>query len=214
MYIGNDGYQIAGVAVDVHDLIVEVRKGNFCVGEALDGEPVAEAIQFLGVACAHGQISLSIYVQINISQVQIVVFKVMIYRVAGKGLVVQMDVFRRDLNLVAQLQLWSRLAGLVKEVPVCHAVRILDAVEKILTLNGIVSVLYPSVRHGLRLDRLDPVISVIVQLISQSDGGTSRGDDRRQNAHRKVYGVRVSGRGLAVIGGEHQLVIAHVKGLV
>ena len=76
LLVGGDGQHVAGLAVDVDDLIVHVRQRHLGVHEALDGEPVAEGVQLEGLTHSHVLVALGIDVQVNVRPVIHVIFKV------------------------------------------------------------------------------------------------------------------------------------------
>ena len=133
--VRGDGHHVAGVAVDVDDLIVHIRQGHLGVHKALDGKPVAEGVQLERLAHGHALVALGVDVQIDVGAVIHVLLKA-VDRVLGEALVADVQILRRQGDGLA-------LAP-VLIVPIGHAVGVLHPVE-------IVRVLIHAVGDGVGL---------------------------------------------------------------
>ena len=133
--VRGDGHHVAGLAVDVDDLIVHIRQGHLGIHKALDGEPVAEGVQLEGLAHGHALVALGVDVQIDVSAVVLVLLEA-VDRALGKARVADVQVLRRQGDGVVRAP--------VLIVPVGHAVGVLHAVE-------IVRVLIHAVGDGVGL---------------------------------------------------------------
>ena len=117
--IGSDAHHVAGLAVEVHHLVVGIRQGDLGVDEALDRLPVTEHIQLIGVAGVHVHVALGVDVQIHIAQIVGVLIE------PADGILVE---------IVVHVQIVTGhddilIGGPLVEVPVGHAVGILHPHE-------------------------------------------------------------------------------------
>ena len=117
--IGSDAHHVAGLAVEVHHLVVGIRQGDLGVHEALNGLPVTEHIQLIGVAGVHVHVALGVDVQIHIAQIVGVLIK------PADGILVE---------IVVHMQIGTGhddilIGGPLVEVPIGHAVGILHPHE-------------------------------------------------------------------------------------
>ena len=133
--VRGDGHHVAGLTVNVDDLIMHIRQGHLGVHKALDGEPVAEGVQLEGLAHGHALVALCVDVQIDVGAVIHVLFEA-VDRVLGEALVADVQILRRQGDGVVRAP--------VLIVPVGHAVGVLHAVE-------IVRVLIHAVGDGVGL---------------------------------------------------------------
>ena len=117
--IGSDAHHVAGLAVEVHHLVVGIRQGDLGVHEALNGLPVTEHIQLIGVAGVHVHVALGVDVQIHIAQIVGVLIE------PADGILVE---------IVVHVQIVTGhddilIGGPLVEVPIGHAVGILHPHE-------------------------------------------------------------------------------------
>ena len=117
--IGSDAHHVAGLAVEVHHLVVGIRQGDLGVHEALNGLPVTEHIQLIGVAGVHVHVALGVDVQIHIAQIVGVLVE------PADGILVE---------IVVHVQIVTGhddilIGGPLVEVPIGHAVGILHPNE-------------------------------------------------------------------------------------
>ena len=160
--VRGDGHHVAGLAVDVDDLIVHIGQGHLGVHKALDGEPVAEGVQLERLAHGHALVALGVDVQIDVGAVIHVLLKA-VDRVLGKALVADVHILRRQGDGLA-------LAPALI-VPVGHAVGVLHAVE-------IVRVLIHAVGDGVGLriaaHGLDVGVHIVLGQRTHGDSGARR----------------------------------------
>ena len=117
--IGSDAHHVAGLAVEVHHLVVGIRQGDLGVHEALNGLPVTEHIQLIGVAGVHVHVALGVDVQIHVAQIVGVLIE------PADGILVE---------IVVHMQIGTGhddilIGGPLVEVPVGHTVGILHPNE-------------------------------------------------------------------------------------
>ena len=117
--IGSDAHHVAGLAVEVHHLVVGIRQGDLGVHEALNGLPVTEHIQLIGVAGVHVHVALGVDVQIHIAQIVGVLIE------PADGILVE---------IVVHVQIVTGhddilIGGPLVEVPIGHTVGILHPNE-------------------------------------------------------------------------------------
>ena len=160
--VRGDGHHVAGLAVDVDDLIVHIGQGHLGVHKALNGEPVAEGVQLERLAHGHALVTLGVDVQVDVGAVIHVLLKA-VDRVLGKALVADVQILRRQGDGLA-------LAPALI-VPVGHAVRVLHAVE-------IVRVLIHAVGDGVGLliaaHGLDVGVHIVLGQRTHGDSGAHR----------------------------------------
>ena len=157
--VRGDGHHVAGLAVDVDDLIVHIRQGHLGIHKALDGEPVAEGVQLEGLAHGHALVALGVDVQIDVSAVVLVLLEA-VDRALGKARVADVQVLRRQGDGVVRAP--------VLIVPVGHAVGVLHPVE-------IVRVLIHAVGDGVGLRIAAHGLDVGVHIVL---GQRTHGDSR------------------------------------
>ena len=117
--IGSDAHHVAGLAVEVHHLVVGIRQGDLGVHEALNGLPVTEHIQLIGVAGVHVHVALGVDVQIHVAQIVGILIE------PADGILVE---------IVVHVQIGTGhddilIGGPLVEIPVGHAVGILHPHE-------------------------------------------------------------------------------------
>ena len=172
--IGSDAHHVAGLAVEVHHLVVGIRQGDLGVHEALNGLPVTEHIQLIGVAGVHVHVALGVDVQIHIAQIVGVLIE------PADGILVE---------IVVHVQIVTGhddilIGGPLVEVPVGHAVGILHPYE----------VVQAGLRHpighgdgvavlggGAVLQRTEELIGIVVAEGTHADG--------RAGGSRHLHGV-------------------------
>ena len=118
--VRGDGHHVAGIAVDVDDLIVHIGQGHLGVHKALDGEPVAEGVQLERLAHGHALVALGVDVQVDVGAVIHVLFKA-VDRALGKARVADVQVILRQGD--------GRIGFPAGIVPVSHAAGVLHPVE-------------------------------------------------------------------------------------
>ena len=161
--IGSDAHHVAGLAVEVHHLVVGIRQGDLGVHEALNGLPVTEHIQLIGVAGVHVHVALGVDVQIHIAQIVGVLIE------PADGILVE---------IVVHVQIVTGhddilIGGPLVEVPIGHAVGILHPHE----------VVQGGLRHpighgdsvavlggGAVLQRTEELIGIVVAEGTHADG--------------------------------------------
>ena len=172
--IGSDAHHVAGLAVEVHHLIVGIRQGDLGVHEALNGLPVTEHIQLIGVAGVHVHVALGVDVQIHIAQIVGVLIE------PADGILVE---------IVVHVQIVTGhddilIGGPLVEVPIGHAVGILHPHE----------VVQGGLRHPIGhgdgvavlggsavLQRTEELIGIVVAEGTHADG--------RAGGSRHLHGV-------------------------
>ena len=172
--IGSDAHHVAGLAVEVHHLVVGIRQGDLGVHEALNGLPVTEHIQLIGVAGVHVHVALGVDVQIHIAQIVGVLIE------PADGILVE---------IVVHVQIVTGhddilIGGPLVEVPIGHAVGILHPHE----------VVQGGLRHpighgdgvavlggGAVLQRTEELIGIVVAEGTHADG--------RAGGSRHLHGV-------------------------
>ena len=192
--VRGDGHHVAGIAVDVDDLIVHIGQGHLGVHKALDGKPVAEGVQLELLAHGHALIALGVDVQIDVGAVIHVLFKA-VDRVLGKALVADVQVLRRQGDGLA-------LAPALI-VPVGHAIGVLHAVE-------IVRVLIHAVGDGvgrlIAAHGLDIGVHIVLGQRTHGDSRALRHAERDVDAgvalggDRCRAGERLFHRGCVLVG--------------
>ena len=165
--IGSDAHHVAGLAVEVHHLVVGIRQGDLGVHEALDRLPVTEHIQLIGVAGVHVHVALGVDVQIHIAQIVGVLIE------PADGILVEIVVHMQIVTGHDDIL----IGGPLVEVPVGHAVGILHPHE----------VVQAGLRHpighgdsvavlggGAVLLRTEELIGIVVAEGTHADGGAGR----------------------------------------
>ena len=172
--IGSDAHHVAGLAVEVHHLVVGIRQGDLGVHEALNGLPVTEHIQLIGVAGVHVHVALGVDVQIHIAQIVGVLIE------PADGILVE---------IVVHVQIVTGhddilIGGPLVEVPVGHAVGILHPHEVVqaglrrpIGHGDGVAVL----GGGAVLQRTEELIGIVVAEGTHADG--------RAGGSRHLHGV-------------------------
>ena len=172
--IGSDAHHVAGLTVEVHHLVVGIRQGDLGVHEALNGLPVTEHIQLIGVAGVHVHVALGVDVQIHIAQIVGVLIE------SADGILVE---------IVVHVQIVTGhddilIGGPLVEVPIGHAVGILHPNEVV--QGGLrrpighgdgVAVL----GGGAVLQRTEELIGIVVAEGTHADG--------RAGGSRHLHGV-------------------------
>ena len=118
--VRGDGHHVAGIAVDVDDLIVHIGQGHLGVHKALDGEPVAEGVQLELLAHGHALVALGIDVQVDVGAVIHVLLEA-VDRVLGEARIADVQILRRQGD--------GRIGFPAGIVPVSHAAGVLHPVE-------------------------------------------------------------------------------------
>ena len=165
--IGSDAHHVAGLAVEVHHLVVGIRQGDLGVDEALDRLPVTEHIQLIGVAGVHVHVALGVDVQIHIAQIVGILIE------PADGILVE---------IVVHMQIGTGhddilIGGPLVEIPVGHTVGILHPHE----------VVQAGLRHPIGhgdsvavlsgdavLLRTEELIGIVVAEGTHTDGGAGR----------------------------------------
>ena len=172
--IGSDAHHVAGLAVEVHHLVVGIRQGDLGVHEALNGLPVTEHIQLIGVAGVHVHVALGVDVQIHIAQIVGVLIE------PADGILVE---------IVVHVQIVTGhddilIGGPLVEVPIGHAVGILHPHEVVqaglrrpIGHGDGVAVL----GGGAVLQRTEELIGIVVAEGTHADG--------RAGGSRHLHGV-------------------------
>ena len=189
--IGSDAHHVAGLAVEVHHLVVGIRQGDLGVHEALNGLPVTEHIQLIGVAGVHVHVALGVDVQIHIAQIVGVLIE------PTDGILVE---------IVVHVQIVTGhddilIGGPLVEVPIGHAVGILHPHE----------VVQGGLRHPIGhsdgvavlggsavLQRTEELIGIVVAEGTHADG--------RAGGSRHLHGI-----GLGYGDGEGLSAAAHLR---
>ena len=189
--IGSDAYHVAGLAVEVHHLVVGIRQGDLGVHEALNGLPVTEHIQLIGVAGVHVHVALGVDVQIHTAQIVGVLIE------PADGILVE---------IVVHVQIVTGhddilIGGPLVEVPIGHAVGILHPHE----------VVQAGLRHpighgdgvavlggGAVLQRTEELIGIVVAEGTHADS--------RAGGSRHLHGV-----GLGYGDGEGLSAATHLR---
>ena len=165
--IGSDAHHVAGLAVEVHHLVVGIRQGDLGVHEALNGLPVTEHIQLIGVAGVHVHVALGVDVQIHIAQIVGVLIE------PADGILVE---------IVVHVQIVTGhddilIGGPLVEVPIGHTVGILHphevvqvALRRPIGHGDGVAVL----GGGAVLQRTEELIGIVVAEGTHADGGAGR----------------------------------------
>ena len=160
--VRGDGHHVAGIAVDVDDLIVHIGQGHLGVHKALDGEPVAEGVQLELLAHGHALVALSIDVQVDVGAVIHVLLEA-VDRVLGEARIPDVQVILRQGD--------GRIGFPAGIVPVSHAVGVLHAVE-------IVRVLIHAVGDGvgrlIAAHGLDIGVHIVLGQRTHGDSGILR----------------------------------------
>ena len=189
--IGSDAHHVAGLAVEVHHLVVGIRQGDLGVHEALNGLPVTEHIQLIGVAGVHVHVALGVDVQIHIAQIVGVLIE------PADGILVE---------IVVHVQIVTGhddilIGGPLVEVPIGHAVGILHphevvqaALRRPIGHGDGVAVL----GGGAVLQRTEELIGIVVAEGTHADG--------RAGGSRHLHGV-----GLGYGDGERLSAAAHLR---
>ena len=189
--IGSDAHHVAGLAVEVHHLVVGIRQGDLGVHEALNGLPVTEHIQLIGVAGVHVHVALGVDVQIHIAQIVGVLIE------PADGILVE---------IVVHVQIVTGhddilIGGPLVEVPIGHAVGILHphevvqaALRRPIGHGDGVAVL----GGGAVLQRTEELIGIVVAEGTHADG--------RAGGSRHLHGV-----GLGYGDGEGLSAAAHLR---
>ena len=182
--IGSDAHHVAGLAVEVHHLVVGIRQGDLGVHKALNGLPVTEHIQLIGVAGVHVHVALGVDVQIHIAQIVGVLIE------PADGILVE---------IVVHVQIVTGhddilIGGPLVEVPIGHAVGILHPNE----------VVQAGLRHpighgdgvavlggGAVLQRTEELIGIVVAEGTHADGraGRSRHLHSKGLGHGDIEGL-------------------------
>ena len=120
--VGDDGDNVAGVALGINDGVMHIGEAHLGVHKALNGHPVAEHIEFKGLSHIQVQPALAVGVQIDVRHVIDVLVKAA-DRVLCERVAVQVQIVRRDPDL--------RVGRPLGEVPVGHAGGVLHPVEMV-----------------------------------------------------------------------------------
>ena len=165
--IGSDAHHVAGLAVEVHHLVVGIRQGDLGVKEALDRLPVTEHVQLIGVAGVHVHVALGVDVQIHVAQIVGVLIE------PADGILVE---------IVVHVQIVTGhddilIGGPLVEIPIGHTVGILHPNE----------VVQAGLRHPIGhgdsvavlsgdavLLRTEELIGIVVAEGTHADGGAGR----------------------------------------
>ena len=187
--VRGDGHHVAGIAVDVDDLIVHIRQGHLGVHMALDGEPVAEGVQLERLAHGHAFVALGVDVQVDVGAVIHVPLEA-VDRVLGEARIPDVQILRRQGDGVVRAP--------VLIVPVGHAVGVLHAVE-------IVRVLIHAVGDGIGLriaaHGLDIGVHIVLGQRTHGDSGACRNGKGHVHASLAADGETVVHGGGLLRGG-------------
>ena len=187
--VRGDGHHVAGIAVDVDDLIVHIGQGHLGVHKALDGEPVAEGVQLERLAHRHALVALGVDVQIDVGAVIHVLVEA-VDRALGKARVADVQVILRQGD--------GRIGFPAGIVPVGHAVGVLHAVE-------IVRVLIHAVGDGVGLriaaHGLDIGVHIVLGQRTHGDSGACRNGKGHGHASLAADGETVVHGGSLLRGG-------------
>ena len=187
--IRGDGHHVAGIAVDVDDLIVHIGQGHLGVHKALDGEPVAEGVQLERLAHGHALVALGIDVQVDVGAVIHVLLEA-VDRVLGEARIADVQILRRQGDGVVRAP--------VLIVPVSHAVGVLHAVE-------IVRVLIHAVGDGvgrlIAAHGLDVGVHIVLGQRTHGDSGACRNGKGHVHASLAADGETVVHGGGLLRGG-------------
>ena len=189
--IGSDAHHVAGLAAEVHHLVVGIRQGDLGVHEALNGLPVTEHIQLIGVAGVHVHVALGVDVQIHIAQIVGVLIE------PADGILVEIVVHMQIVTGHDDIL----IGGPLVEVPIGHTVGILHPHE----------VVQAGLRHPIGhgdsvavlsgdavLLRTEELIGIVVAEGTHADGGAGRS--------RHLHG-----KGLGYGDGEGLSAAAHLR---
>ena len=191
--IGGDGDHIAGVAVEVDDLIVHVGQGDLVIHEALDGLPVAEGVQLAGRTRLHVDVALTVDVQVDVRAV----IHVLVEAIDGILRAVRLadvEVFLGNGDILCARPLGKR--------PVRHAVGVLHAQEVVIGAGGgHAEGRLHIAAHILNALGGEELIGIVAAEGARGDGGArGRGDghvDGRGDAGghaQRVAVLRIGGR--------------------
>ena len=187
--VRGDGHHVAGIAVDVDDLIVHIRQGHLGVHKALDGEPVAEGVQLERLAHGHALVALGIDVQVDVGAVIHVLLEA-VDRVLGEARIADVQILRRQGD--------GRIGFPAGIVPVGHAVGVLHAVE-------IVRVLIHAVGDGvgrlIAAHGLDIGVHIVLGQRTHGDSGACRNGKGHGHASLATDGETVVHGGGLLRGG-------------
>ena len=187
--VRGDGHHVAGLAVDVDDLIVHIGQGHLGVHKALDGEPVAEGVHLERLAHGHALVALRVDVQIDVSAVIHVLVEA-VDRVLGEARIADVQVILRQGD--------GRIGFPAGIVPVSHAVGVLHAVE-------IVRVLIHAVGDGvgrlIAAHGLDIGVHIVLGQRTHGDSGACRNGKGHGHASLAADGKTVVHGGGLLRGG-------------
>ena len=198
--IGGDGDHIAGVAVEVDDLIVHVGQGDLAIHVVLDGLPVAEGVQLTRRAGLHVDVALTVDVQVDVRTVIHVLVEA-IDGILGVLRITDMQILAGNRDCLLCIPLTKR--------PIRHTIRVLypDKMVIIVQIRIAIRDNCQSKSYGNpicfvgSLRRLCELIVPVVAECTTADCGTRRSfhsnrccsRNRRRNAQR-VAVLRIGGR--------------------
>ena len=166
--IGGDGDHIAGVAVEVDDLIVHVGQGDLAIHEALDGLPVAEGVQLAGRTRLHVDVALTVDVQVDARAVIHVLVEA-IDGILRAVLLADVEVFLGNGDVLCARPLGKR--------PVRHTVGVLHAQEVVIGAGGHTEGRLHIAAHILNALGGEELIGIVAAEGARGDGGArGRGD--------------------------------------
>ena len=198
--VRGDGHHVAGLAVDVDDLIVHIGQGHLGIRIVLDGEPVAEGVQLERLAHRHALVALGVDVQVDVGAVIHVLFKA-VDRVLGESRIADVQILRRQGDGVVRAP--------VLIVPVGHAVGVLHAVE-------IVRVLIHAVGDGvgrlIAAHGLDIGVHIVLGQRTHGDSGACRNGKGHGHASLAADGETVVHGGGLLRGGRIEGGLGHRVG--
>ena len=198
--VRGDGHHVAGIAVDVDDLIVHIGQGHLGIRIVLDGEPVAEGVQLELLAHGHALVALGIDVQVDVGAVIHVLFKA-VDRVLGEARIADVQVILRQGD--------GRIGFPAGIVPVSHAVGVLHAVE-------IVRVLIHAVGDGvgrlIAAHGLDVGVHIVLGQRTHGDSGACRNGKVHGHASLAADGETVVHGGGLLRGGRIEGGLGHRVG--
>ena len=166
--IGGDGDHIAGVAVEVDDLIVHVGQGDLAIHEVLNRLPVAEGVQLAGRTRLHVDVALTVDVQVDARAVIHVLVEA-IDGILRAVLLADVEVFLGNGDVLCARPLGKR--------PVRHAVGVLHAQEVVIGAGGHTEGCLHIAAHILNALGGEELIGIVAAEGARGDGGArGRGD--------------------------------------
>ena len=170
--IGDDRDDI--VALNVDDLVLKIGNGDFIVGEAVDGLPIAEHVQSLDLADIQIDVALIVDVHVDVAQIEAVVLKITVDRICIE-LAVSTGIVHKQHLLGDGDGLTVGFGGLVIPVGDGIVIGILDTDECIAAQRC--ELVDDGVIHILHLDGLGKAVGEGAAQSTSGNHGTGRSDD-------------------------------------